>query len=392
MNLLYLTFQEDEPMYSGVKNKILGQVSAFESLGFNTTYSFWKKDKFTFYGEKETEYSLSKTKMMKQFKKISSEFISENSIDTIYFRVDILSLNVLNLCKFAKKRGVKNIIIEIPNYPYIKNYMRNVLKAKGLKSRIICALKTSVNLLFNYIAGVSLKKYVNAAITYGKPIKSFWHLKTLNADNGIDLENINFIQRTQKEISEEVTIIGVTGTIWWQAYDRIIEGIKIYKQSGENEKIPIKFIMVGGDESEMPDFLRAIDENGVSDEVKCVGIKTGSDLAKEYQNSDIAASTLGCYRRGLEWCSSLKTIEYCAVGIPFIYAYNEQLLNEEIPFALKSPNDSSPIDIKKVVDFVVLCRKNPTLALEERKFAEENYDWKIIMKKILAFANNNIKD
>lgn len=50
MKLMYLTFQEDAPLYLGVKNKIEGQISAFEKLGYQVTCSMWEGSSFKFLG------------------------------------------------------------------------------------------------------------------------------------------------------------------------------------------------------------------------------------------------------------------------------------------------------------------------------------------------------
>jgi hypothetical protein len=56
--------------------------------------------------------------------------------------------------------------------------------------------------------------------------------------------------------SGEIVLVGVAGTLWWQAYDRVLEGMRIYRERKKPEDPRVKFILVGGDKNEMPAFLQ----------------------------------------------------------------------------------------------------------------------------------------
>lgn len=77
---------------------------------------------------------------------------------------------------------------------------------------------------------------------------------------------------------------------------------------------------------------------------------------------------------------------FCAAGIPFLYAYEDLSLDTRTPFALKLANLDAPVRMELVGEFVWRCRLNPHLARAERKFAESNYDWRVMMKRILEFT------
>ena len=70
MKLLYLTFQEDAPLYLGVTRKIRGQASAFQKLGYEVTYTLWREKTFCFCGEDRHEVQIGPGRVMKQFSKL----------------------------------------------------------------------------------------------------------------------------------------------------------------------------------------------------------------------------------------------------------------------------------------------------------------------------------
>ena len=147
----------------------------------------------------------------------------------------------------------------------------------------------------------------------------------------------------------------------------------------------MEFHLVG--ENETITALKSLAaELGLKDRVHFLGYKNAKELAALYASNDAAVSSLGVYRIGLTHLSPLKSREYCAAGIPFLYAYEDTLLNGSEPFCLKLPNDASPVDLGAVAAFVQRCREAPGLPEREREYARQHCDWKGIMGQILAFA------
>ena len=389
MKLLYLTFQEDAPLYLGVTRKIAGQARAFEKLGFDVTYTLWKKDNFYFYsgGKTETVKITGRHGLMRRFEAAAKNCIALHGFDIIYIRLDRINFGIINLCRFAKNNGTRYVIIEIPNYPYLKDYIRNIGSVKPFKSRAVNAVKVLGTAAQDRLSGMQLKRAADAAVLIGDKAKSFFGVKAINISNGINSEEFAGIHRKD---SGDIVLVGVAGTLWWQAYDRVLEGMSIYKKQKSEGNPNVRFILVGGDKKEMPEFLGQVEKYGLQNDVECPGFKAGAQLMEIYSQADAGVSSLGCYRRGLKYCSSLKAREYCAAGIPFIYAYEDDALQNGAPFAMKFPNDPTPIDIGKVVEFVLSCRADSSVSKEEINFARKNYDWQSIMKRILAFAGIDI--
>ncbi len=386
MKLMYLTFQEDAPLYLGVKNKIEGQISAFEKLGYQVTCSMWQENSFYFFGADNFTKPINPTKgKMKQMARIANQYLKQHSFDILYLRLDRISFDMIEICKTAREHQAKTIIVEIPNYPYLSDYMRNIKYARTFKNRVVTSAKVAVTAAIDRISGLSLKKYVDAVVLYGNNADSFFGVKAMNGDNGINIDKIEPVPH-RGDTTKDISILGVAGTLWWQGYDRVLKGMSTYKKNKAEGQPALEFVLVGGDETEMPEFRALVDRLGLTEDVTFCGFKKGKELSDIYRTVDVGASTLGCCRRGLTRCSSLKAREYCAAALPFLYAYDDAKINCDTPFALRLPNDETPIDINAVVDFVQKCRRDPTIAQREREFAEENYDWKIIMKQILDFA------
>jgi glycosyltransferase involved in cell wall biosynthesis len=386
MKLIYLTFQEDATLYVGVTRKIAWQAHAFEKLGYEVTYSLWKGTDYRFItGEKvETKKVAGGHGIMRQFSEVANDYLTAHQFDVVYMRLDRISFDVVRLCKTARANGASRIIIELPNYPYMMDYIKSVNSVQPLSRRFTSRIKVLGTAAEDRLAGPRLRGLVDAVVLIGNKASSFFGVKAINISNGIDVDAMSAVP--PKSRTNEIVIVGVAGTLWWQAYDRILVGMHAYKEKKKPEDPSIRFILVGGDAKEMPEFRALIHQYGLDNDVECPGFKTGAELDEIYARADIGASKLGCYRRGLQACSSLKAREYCAKGLPFLYTCEDSIEEQQVNFALQVPNDSTPVDMNTVVRFVQKCRLNENLGEEERAFARSHFDWQSILKQVLNFA------
>jgi glycosyltransferase involved in cell wall biosynthesis len=386
MKLLYLTFQEEAPLYVGVTRKIASQAHAFEKLGYEVTYTLWKDSEFRFFtGGKEEGMPVAQgSGRMHRFAQTAEDYLKEHSFDVLYVRLDRIRFDAVRLCRLAKSRGTKQVILEIPNYPYLKDYLRNI---KDNRSPVAWA-KGFVRIMGtaaqDRLSGLNLRGTADAAVLIGDRADSFFGVKAVNITNGVDVSSFRSIRH--QDHPGEIVLAGVAGTLWWQAYDRVLAGMAIYKKKNSPQSPRIRFILVGGDAKEMPEFREQIRQFGLENEVECPGFLTGEPLFRIYEKADLGVSSLGCYRRGLTNCSSLKAREYCAAGIPFLYAYEDDDLSEDVPFAMKIPNNPAPVEMDRVVEFIGSCWGNPGMVDLERQFAGQHYDWESILKRVLDFA------
>ncbi len=386
MKLMYLTFQEDATLYVGVTRKIGWQAHAFEKLGYEVTYSLWKGLEYRFItgGKTEAKSIAGGHGLMRQFSQVAQEYLSAHHFDVVYIRLDRISFDVIRLCKTARANGARQVIIELPNYPYIMDYIKSVNGVSPFAQRLTARLRVLGTAAEDRLAALQLRGLVDAVVLIGNKADSFFGVKAMNISNGIDVDAMSAVPLRNDD--NEIVIVGVAGTLWWQAYDRILVGMRNYKQKKSPEDPNIRFILVGGDAKEMPEFRALIHNLALDDDVECPGFKTGAELDAIYARADLGASKLGCYRRGLQACSSLKAREYCAKGLPFLYTYEDSLEDDKVSFALQVPNNDTPVDMTEVVQFVRRCRENRNLAEEERTFARSHFDWQSILKQVLDFA------
>lgn len=384
MRLLYLTFQEDAPLYAGVLKKIRGQAAAFRALGFDTTYSYWRGNDYRFCGEvSETVPIDASHGVMKRFYAIAAGHLRQQPYDVLYVRLDRVDFGVVALLRRARQLGVRKVLLEIPNYPYLDDYIGTAKSIRDRRRRLVSGVKVRLAAAEDRLAGPRLKGLADAAVLYGDTADRFYGVPARNATNGIDCASLPPVP--WPKTGREIVLIGVAGTLWWQAYDRVLAGMARWNKRG-GQDYTFRFILVGGDAKEMPAFREQVHKYGLDGCVEMPGFQTGGDLLEFYNRADAGVSTLGCFRRGMTHCSSLKAREYSAVGLPFLYAYHDDVLPGDAPWALRLPNDDTPVDMGRVAQFVEQCRADPRIVMQERAYAQEVYDWRAILQGILEFG------
>ena len=114
MRLLYLTFQEDAPLYAGVLNKIRGQASAFQSLGFDVTYSWWKDNRFCFFGQNPQKVPINASHgVMKRFYEIAAGYLQKSRLAAGLLGILLGTLGIHNFYLGFTTRGVIQLLVSL---------------------------------------------------------------------------------------------------------------------------------------------------------------------------------------------------------------------------------------------------------------------------------------
>ncbi len=202
------------------------------------------------------------------------------------------------------------------------------------------------------------------------------HQKLKGAVNAIvcpnGIETQKYTLRTPPPLDKTIRIMFLKGTSSlssWNGFDRLLKSIDKYVQS----RYDLELIIVGG---HLPN---EIDERPY---VKKVGYLEGEDLNKCFNEVHLGVSTLELYKKELNEAAVLKTREYFARGLPFIYAY-EDVAFRDSDFALKFPNDNSLINFDEVINFVEKQSKNKDVPKLMRDYCFKYMDYKGIMSQLV---------
>ena len=197
--------------------------------------------------------------------------------------------------------------------------------------------------------------------------------------NGIDVESIKFT-KYRKFNGKELNIVFVASYFSsWHGLDKVLRSLLNYKGN-----VLIRLHLVGDISHKDKDMIKKINYNNKKVEIVMYGKKYGNELDEIFALSTIALSTIALSTKKMKEACPLKTREYIARGIPFVYGYKDVDLKGNEEFALRI----GEFDIEKIIYFAKLVSKKDNLSEKMRKFAFENLDWKQKIKTMYDFVKN----
>lgn len=389
MRFLYVSFVSDTPKYWGILKKIAGQTKGVARLGWEAAYLCVQNGAVTLNREGFPPVCRRFPKGLRWrawIRAVTGEicgFIREGKYDAVYIKGFLATPYGLRAASAAKRANPEcRVVYEIATYPYWSEYRRFFrldVKTRNFRSFLGHLLETAQH----FLSAPRMKRAVDAVAVFGEPVRRVWGIPAVTIGNGISPGSVRPAGKTAPE-GGKIRLLGVVGTSVTHGYDRVLRGMARYRADPAGGKPEVVFDIVGENETirELKELSSSL---SIGDRVRFLGYRDSRGLDRLYASCDAAVSCLGGYLLGHRYLCPLKSREYCAAGIPFLYAYEDDL-PPDAPFALKLPNDPSPVEIGAVVRFVENCRRRPEIYGQEREFALQHYDWKTIMKRVLDFA------
>lgn len=376
MNGLFVIF-EALAEHSGISKKIKAQVEGFRNNGINMKLSSLVMDKTRaniFYGRTVDDQIIEKYSdniLINRLQRITRfenlfEYIQKNQISFIYIRyVHTANPYFINFLKKLKKNNIQ-VLLEVPTYPYDQEYVNTSKKQKLL-------------IVIEKIYRKKFKYYIKNIITFSNS-PTIFDVPTIRISNGIDINAIKLV--STENSNDIIKLIGVASISFWHGFDRLLEGLNYYYSSEQNHLV--YFNIVGDiNTSEAIKYQDLVSKYKLQDYVIFHDKQFGEKLDNIFDNSNMGIGCLGVHRKGITYIKSIKNREYCARGIPFIYAETDDDFDDK-PFVLKAPADESPIDITRIVEFL---ETNEFDKNEIRAYATNNLTWDYQIQKIITQAN-----
>lgn len=295
--------------------------------------------------------------------------------DFVYIRKGSVDRWFLRFLKKLRERNPElTILFEVPTYPYDSELMTPALFPLLIKERI---------------HRVRLRNDVDRIVTFSAH-EEIWGIPTVRTQNGIDVERTP-IKRNFAAEPGRVHILAVAVFSKWHGLDRLIRGLSDYcRKRGPND--PEVMLQMVGDGPSGNEYRTLSAKLSLGENIVFSGNLFGQELDEAFERADIAVASLGIHRIDLASVSTLKAREYCARGIPFIKAYDDQSFPpSEFPYCLNCPADESPIDITSVVQFFQNLRDvedGARTAKKMREYASEHLSWESRLSMVVSEATD----
>jgi len=380
MNGLYITLM-DINQSKGYKNKIVGEIEGFNNLDINVDLICLGSENRTVLKRYCSKKKNPQDRVLARYKKFpflnrinlyKSAFIhlTKTSVNFIYIRF-VLSDAILLLFLYKVKKIFPQIfiILEIPSFPYDQI---NKLRRSNNRRMLV---------LFDRITRNILKQFVDrvAVIDYEYPV---FGIPSITIHNGIRVSGISPIKKNKK-IDDKLHLVGVANLNYYSAYDRVLFGLQQYYQS--NAKGPeVFFHIVCTPSVILNDIKKIVATLNIKNFVIFHDQKFDRDLDDLFEKCHIAVANLGWHRVQINQASALKSREYMARGIPFIFSGKDLACSSSYPYALEIISNDTPVDIKQVINFARNIFKEPSHAKKIREYASDKLNWTIQIKKVVS--------
>lgn len=374
-NILYITYVAFvDNAFSGVRTKIIGQITAMQEQGFHVDRinQYGKAAQLVDCSDNTTQvFSFPFFRRFSLLKAVEAA-LSQRQYTAAYIRFQFFSEDVRRITALLKKKGVR-VVLEIPTYPYEQE-----LHQQGPKGE--------VKLFCDRIFRKSCLRNIDriATVSHDKQIMG---LPCINILNGLDFSS-HPLRTVRQPQENEAHLIAVASMSSWHGYDRLLMGLANYYKDS-SRKFNFVFHLVG-EGKESGRYRQIVAEQGLEEHVVFHGKQRGEALHEIASGCDIAVGCLGCFRSGITYISALKSREYCAWGLPSVNATPTDILDPKDPNCLFVPDADIPVDMEEVESFYrrVYFRRNlpaEQIAGEIRAKAEALSDVRRVFIPVMNF-------
>lgn len=360
----------------GITQKVKKQIEAFQELGYDVIYSGYLEDGVAIFDN--TGNILVKKKYFFKNGKINhilrrymllllcKDYFLKNDVELefSYLRYHFFDSFYINLLKVLKKKS-KKVIMEAHSYPvFVKKDKFNPIKILdeiySKKAHKYC----------DYIASMT-----NLKTIYGIP--------TYEIENTLNIDDFKI--KEYKRVENKFIFINVAFENITHGLDRLIKGISnYYKTIYKTTSVDIELLLIGEYSNSTK---KLVEDLSLSEKVKFLGKMKRNEIDTYIDEAHFAVGSMGNHRANSYYGSALKTKEYIARGIPFVYGWEERILID-FPFAYKVPLNEEPIDINKILEFYRKI-EDKELAIKMRKFLEKNNrSWQQQFYELLKFRKD----
>lgn len=306
-------------------------------------------------------------------------FDRSSKYDVIYLRKpDFFSKEMLFfLEKIRSEDPEKLIILEIPSYPYDSEISSLFQISKLIKDKIHRG---------------NLNQYVDVIVSPAVKQKKIFGIDAISIVNGIDINSVSV--RKPSYDGKIINIICIAAFASWHGIDRFINGLKEFYLSEFTTEVNLHLL---GEGPELPRLKKLVNHSNLSNHVFFYGQCDREQMDKVFDKCSLAVECLGIHRKDINSISSsLKSREYLAKGIPFVYSASiDVFLDNPVDFCVKVSEDESPIDVKRIIEFhEYLYSKYPERELinKIRQYAVEHVSMNAAMKPVTDYMKEALNE
>ena len=271
---------------------------------------------------------------------------------------------LLSAAPFIRNTGrIIPIVYEIPTYPLDTNETLLYKIRDSLEMKLYASLEDSIAL-----TTVILRQDIK--------LPDNW----IPFHNGIDISQYSVTP--VPPLKDRVDFLIVANMADWHRYDRMIRAMQDY--TGKY----ILHLTVIAPENETVNRLRElVKKYGLNEKVEFVGKKDTHEIREIAKDCHIGVGQLSWSTDCSPQINTLKTKDYCAMGLPFVTSCRDTSFEPDFPYAYVLKKMDDELILSDVIDWYEKIHSNPGYRQEMYDYAKENLQFKELVKNITELLN-----
>lgn len=363
----------------GTTAKIQSEVHTLRSMGYEVTYTAYHDNGVAVYDNSDKQVSFKKFisqnfLFLKAFRRsyltsISRRFLRKNTFDICVLRINSINNSYYNMLKEMKRQGAFVMMESLSYYPNMD--FGDIKKASYFM--IARSLKKHEK---------DLKNVVDLMLTEGV-LDDFYGIPCVEFGMGVDVDNYKKHDYSGNKRDLHLLMVGCDSV--YHGTDRIINSVYQYYQEPIADR-KVYLHLVGDILSKDQALINKVD---LGDKIICYGRRHGKELDAIFDKCNIALGPLAQHRIQKK-DTGLKTKEYFARGIPYLYTGQEVRIEKNYPNILLLKDDESLVNWNEIFAFYDKISDDTTIADNMRMKARRVFSWRSIWDDVFA-AKEKIK-
>lgn len=297
------------------------------------------------------------------FKELFSFCINEK-YDFIYLR-RLMSKLLYAAPLFKNLSKTVPIVYEIPTYP--------LDTGNGFLYSTRDKIEMLVYKMYNKYIRLTLANLIDDKIN----LPANWQI----FHNALDIDN--YKELPYPELSDTIKLIIVANISEYHRYDRILDSIKNY--DGEYKVC----LTVISPESNAYSLLKEkASALNIASNITFLDSKSMNEILDIAKDFHIGIAQLSTSEKGSNLVNTLKSKDYCAMGLPFVSTCFDTSFEKDFPYAYVTKSMDEEINLKEVINWYIGIRDDYEYRHNMYNYAKNNLQYDKFVKQITSVVLN----
>ena len=160
--------------------------------------------------------------------------------------------------------------------------------------------------------------------------------------------------------------------------------------SAVSDNYRISLTVISPDSPAYDSLKRLATELGIAEYITFLGSLPIAEIQKLANSCHIGVGQLSDSSKGSNLVNTLKSKDYCAMGIPFFSTCYDTSFEKDFPYIFVTEDMDSDIDLSEVIGWFLEINKDPAYRQRMYDFAKENLQYDSLAREIVEKCGVNV--